>query len=73
MVLILFIVAMSVAAGALLSLYSDVRGLRTRVRELEEKQEQTLELVSSLVVDGAGADAVKQTLSSLLRQPRRIP
>jgi len=72
-ILILFVGGIAVSAGAVLSLYHQVRVLRGRLSELEAQQAQTLELVSSLVVDGAGPDAVKQTLSALLRQPPRIP
>ncbi|MGI9076960.1 MAG: hypothetical protein ACR2G6_06455 [Gemmatimonadaceae bacterium] len=70
---VLFIVGIAISAGALLSLYHHVRVLRARLTALEAQQAQTLELVSSLVVDGAGPDAVKQTLSALLRQLPRIP
>lgn len=70
---LLLMVGIPITAGAFLSLYHSVRVLRTRLTALEAQQAETLELVSSLVVDGAGPDAVKQTLSALLRQPRQIP
>ncbi|MBC7790447.1 MAG: hypothetical protein H7Z74_10915 [Anaerolineae bacterium] len=70
---VLFLAGIAVSAGALLSLFHHIRMLRARLTELEAQQAQTLELVSSLVVDGAGPEAVKQTLSALLRQPPRIP
>ena len=70
---VFFIVGIAITAGVLLSLYHNLRVLRGRLTALEAQQSQTLELVSSLVVDGAGPEAVKQTLTALLRQPPRIP